>query len=529
MQGVRPTWRAHVLHGDDVGLARDEIDVDLSGATLDDRAWVRLCALGADVASLRMSRCGLGDDDLRRLRLLPRLRRLDLSGNPITDAGIAVLADHDQLAELSLAGTAVRGAGLATLPRTLRHLDATDAPLDGLEGLAGHAALQVLAASSAAIDDAQLAALRRCRLDRLSLRGTRVTGRGLAGLAPTLRFLDLAATRVTGDDVAGLGRFAALHALDLSTNHVGGAGLTALTALTALTRLALRHAPLDERDLEPLASMPRLRELALCDRRIPTWARARLKQQLAGVGPLTIEGCDRGAELPCVGVDGAVVPILRPAADGAVHVVATGVQVLVPTSIVTFGDGARAAKHGDLRILLPRPTTAAAATPVATVRGHHLAAIEPIAYQVAPDDEFEETSTPLAAITTAALGPARDPAPPAWRRGRVHTETLWADEVVVLAVGERVTLLAYPHGDVAEVADGLGPRAGDAEVTFAGGGAVLLRLDAPGDDALLGAVVVSYARGVPELAGMVVHVAGVDVTVANHGQLQTAARRRPTV
>jgi hypothetical protein len=115
------------------------------------------------------------DDDLRRLPVLPRLRRLDLTGTPITDAALPVAVERaPALHELDLSATRVTDAGLA--------------------GLAAAAELQELALVDTSISDAGLAAIARLRsLVIVNLRRSAVRGEALDVLAtlPNLRLLAL--------------------------------------------------------------------------------------------------------------------------------------------------------------------------------------------------------------------------------------------------------------------------------------------------------------------------------------------------
>lgn len=206
-------------------------------------------------------------------------------------------------------------------------------------------------------------------------------------------------------------------------------------------------------------------------------------------------------------------------------VVGTGLYVQVPGTIAEFA-GSRFVKSGIVRVLVPM-IVAKPELPLglATSLGPGPTSSANLElYAIAADQEFEETSTPLAAIATAKIRYHAGKADVARDREAAYA-TLWNDDVFVMRTGERVSVLSYPRRAIpAGVAEPLVLAQHDAKVVFAGGGGVMLELDAAVEDVLGGAVVMHRETG-PVLAGMIVDVRDKQASAANFGQLRTAAWR----
>jgi uncharacterized protein (TIGR02996 family) len=181
---------------------------------------------------LALCRMNLGDEGMRVLvGSLPRLRlrRLDLSGTPLSPASVRILAESPHLAGLTTLGLA--GTGL-----TLEHL-------------------RVLGASP-----------HLGRLTELDLSGNGLDAGSAAALAGVplpgrLRALDLGANRLGDTGVRSWGGLplGQLTRLDLSRNDIRAAGVQTLTgnhSLSRLTRLNLRGNVIGNEGLAALASSP---------------------------------------------------------------------------------------------------------------------------------------------------------------------------------------------------------------------------------------------------------------------------------
>jgi Leucine-rich repeat (LRR) protein len=149
---------------------------------------------------------------LEHLRGLPKLNTLILDTTPVTDAGLACLAELSGLVSLSLTGCE----------------QVTDAGVAHCKGL--------------------------IRLRRLELGNTQVTDAGLAyieGLTD-LEELDLHGTLITDAGLVHLRRLAKLRALHLGYARLTDAGLAHLEGLTDLTTLNLENTEVSRPGVEGL-------------------------------------------------------------------------------------------------------------------------------------------------------------------------------------------------------------------------------------------------------------------------------------
>jgi hypothetical protein len=143
-----------------------------------------------DLWYLDIGRTRVSDAGLKRIAHLRRLRNLDLDRlEKVTDAGIAVLAQFPDLAELNL-----RGTGVA----------------DGVAALRQNLKLQELDLSETKVGDPSIPALAGLpELRSLILMKTRVTDEGVAaitkpGCLPSLQLLDLSETTVSDETLKRL-------------------------------------------------------------------------------------------------------------------------------------------------------------------------------------------------------------------------------------------------------------------------------------------------------------------------------------
>jgi hypothetical protein len=128
----------------------------------------KLSLSGVDLGGCRR----VADADLARLRPLPALRVVNLSGTGVTDTGLAHFQNLQKLSYLDLSGTAVTDAGLAHLAtlRNLAELSLSDIAVTdaGLAYLRGLAQLRALDLTGAKVTDAGVADLRhalpRCQV-----------------------------------------------------------------------------------------------------------------------------------------------------------------------------------------------------------------------------------------------------------------------------------------------------------------------------------------------------------------------------
>ena len=235
------------------------------------------------------------DDDLASLLGLPDLRKLDLSRNPISDAGLVHLKALSNLEDVNLSYTPVTDDGLEHLKgltslrvlwlRGARKPDPerqyfdthiTDAGLVHLEGLTE---LRELGLMTTEITDAGLAQLKGLtsltslylgftqisddgvyhlqgltNIQDLGLSHTGVTDAGLTYLKgmTNLRELDLADTKTTDEAVVYLQRFTNLQSLDLRHNNITDAAIVHLKEMTALRSLYLYETQISDEGIEEL-------------------------------------------------------------------------------------------------------------------------------------------------------------------------------------------------------------------------------------------------------------------------------------
>lgn len=153
------------------------------------------------------------------LSSMTSLRKLDLSGAPVTDRALEYLDGHQTLRDLYVGETDVTGDGLRFMPE-----------------------LRCLLLGGTRLTDETLMRIRTYRrLERLSIAYTSVTDAGLASLVglPSIHSLNLTGTRITG------------------------AGITLLREMPTLREVALQDIPLAVDDLLALATLPDLQTLRL--------------------------------------------------------------------------------------------------------------------------------------------------------------------------------------------------------------------------------------------------------------------------
>ncbi len=164
------------------------------------------------------------DDGLAKLTSLRHLKRLNLGGIPITDKGIAHLADMGSLEGLFIDSTRVGDGGLKLIGKLTQ--------------------LKELTANSLAITDDGLAALKNLvELRRLWLMHTRIGDDGMKHLAglTKLEILALHDTHVTDKGVEQLDKLVNLRELNLRKTNVTRDAVAKLAAALPKCRIESDH------------------------------------------------------------------------------------------------------------------------------------------------------------------------------------------------------------------------------------------------------------------------------------------------
>ena len=212
-----------------------------------------------------------GDSSLRYIKDIPSLRRLKVWWRlPITERGIAYLAQCTQLEEIELSKLPVTDRNLSqlkALPR-LKGLDAsggeskvTDA---GMVHVAQMRNLESLGLpyTISDIGAAQLAGLNN--LKSLQLGGP-ITDAGISRLAglKNLEELELWCDRVTDAGIAHIATLTKLRTLTLARCRMSNAGLAELARLKSLEKLTIRGTNITLSGLNRLNPLKNLRELTV--------------------------------------------------------------------------------------------------------------------------------------------------------------------------------------------------------------------------------------------------------------------------
>ena len=195
-----------------------------------------------------LGRRGVTDEWLVRLSGINSLDTLELTDNPIRDAGIAHLQDLPNLGYLNLNRTKVGDKTVKDLNRfpQLEYLllDETRVTDAGLVYLRGSSRLRLLSLGSTVVTDAGLENLEDLTdLAYLNLSGTLVTDAGMVKLLrfTKLKHLSLGATAVTDAGLQQLKSLSSLSSLEIAGTPVTAAGIadlkTALPKLDAQQRL----------------------------------------------------------------------------------------------------------------------------------------------------------------------------------------------------------------------------------------------------------------------------------------------------
>lgn len=221
-----------------------------------------------DLLSLELTGLPVRNEDLRHLRHLQQLKRLDLSRTAITDDGLEQIGLLNSLVELDLQGNSIQGEGirfLESLPlRTLR----IGSPPDGRVRLTDIARLSSLAQLE--LNDIPLSELIQqvpslpATLQHLGSSASRDEDIPELRRYEGITSLNLSGSPLTDESVTDFARLRQLQTLDLSHTALTGSTINLLEN-RPITSLRLAGLPLVPRAVLGLASLKRLKSLDLSE------------------------------------------------------------------------------------------------------------------------------------------------------------------------------------------------------------------------------------------------------------------------
>lgn len=203
------------------------------------------------------------DADLATFGRCADLEELEIASPGIGDAGVAHLVGLKRLTYLALLGDCEVGqAGLARIGeiRSLRALTLTKSNVSDLRPIAGLSGLERLMVIDAPLDDEGVSALAGlARLQTLSIPNSRVGDEGLAALRGLKRLtdVDLAGTAIGDDGLRNLAGPGGLLHLRLERTGVGDAGLAHLAGIQKLRLIFLDETQVTDVGLWHLVGLKR--------------------------------------------------------------------------------------------------------------------------------------------------------------------------------------------------------------------------------------------------------------------------------
>lgn len=220
--------------------------------------------------SLELRGGKFGDDGMKHLQKLERLKILRLNETEVTDAGLTCLDSLENLETLDLQSNQLGDKALDKLATAthLFHLNLSKTNVTGatLNKLAGIHNLRALRLDCCPINDASLGALAQFKeLRTLSLSATNTQGFFLPALKEmiNLQALQLSDCEISDDGLSTIPALPRLASLSLNGCRVTGVGLKALSILPGLAELDLGHNFIRDDDLKDLADFKHLRSLDL--------------------------------------------------------------------------------------------------------------------------------------------------------------------------------------------------------------------------------------------------------------------------
>ena len=252
--------------------AGEIVELDLSGAWVSDADMAQVAQL-RHLRKLNLSHTRITDSGLEHLKPLENVTDLDCYyAEYLTEEGVAHLHNWKHLERLNLRGTKVTSKVFDSLAKltSLRSLDISSTQIEdeGIEALTSLTKLESLAIGGNRLSGAALPLLKLLpSLVNLDVGGIQRVDSGLWGLA------------LTAENLTRLSELKQLRSLNLSGATLSDRGvdrpgspeaerselrdLSKLAALVNLERLDLSRLPVTSESLQPLAKLPKLRELRL--------------------------------------------------------------------------------------------------------------------------------------------------------------------------------------------------------------------------------------------------------------------------
>ena len=234
-----------------IGKFRELRRLDLRGSRITDAGMAQLSDLGK-IKDLNLGDCeAVTDAGIRVISNFRDLKSLSLTGTQLTDAGISAFHSHSGLNNLSMAGTHILDEGVASL------IELTN--------------LKTLDLSNTAVTDQAMKSIQVLdALTVLNLSATEITGLGLEAidLPPRLRHLYLSETSLSDSALKSLTRCSELTDLWLSNCGITDDGLKHVGKLKNLRTLWIGRNQITDRGMQHLSQLTRLRSLELFDTQV---------------------------------------------------------------------------------------------------------------------------------------------------------------------------------------------------------------------------------------------------------------------
>lgn len=285
---IRKLTDSHIT----VGTEHGELELYFPSGERPSTANLRSLRRLPNLRKLDFSEALLQDTDLQFIRDLTGLRHLDLSSTGITDRGIAQLELLHDLQTLSLGGTKVADTGMKTVGKltalTSLNLSRTGITDQGLYALKGLGRMEVLTLYDTRIRGGGLEALQHMkRLRELDLENTSIKESGfvtinhlnqlqnldlsdneitdqqfqlLKGLTE-LRYLDISDTSLTDEAMITFRYYPKLEKVDVTRNEISDTGLLPLRDCTQLRSLILQQTQITGKAFKAFRNQDRLEEL----------------------------------------------------------------------------------------------------------------------------------------------------------------------------------------------------------------------------------------------------------------------------